>query len=155
MKTLILLLLAVVGIGACANMKEKSTATSNEIVSITHGISYGHCRGYCTTELVLEPNLAQFTRSSRDAINYPEDKKYRPVLPENWKNINASFDQEKWNAMDSIIGCPDCADGGAEYLIITTKSGSKKVTIEAGSEFPGLEDMVKIIRTLRSEFPTE
>ena len=51
--------------------------------------------------------------------------------------------------LDSIIGCPDCVDGGAEWFEIITNDTVKRVTIEYGESLNGLDGYINLLRTIR------
>ena len=49
-------------------------------------------------------------------------------------------------SLDSIIGCPDCVDGGAEWFEIVTSDTLKRVTIEYGDSLNGLDSYINFLR---------
>lgn len=52
-------------------------------------------------------------------------------------------------ALPTTIGCPDCADGGAEWLEIELKNGIKhKVTFEYNNEPSLLKDYILKLREM-------
>jgi hypothetical protein len=54
--------------------------------------------------------------------------------------------------LDSIIGCPDCADGGAEWFEIVTNDTVERVTIEYGDSLEGLNNYIDLLRSVRHSF---
>ena len=48
--------------------------------------------------------------------------------------------------LDERIGCPDCADGGSEWIEIGTKNKIYKVTFEYGDSLKGLDELLKLVR---------
>ena len=48
--------------------------------------------------------------------------------------------------LEEVIGCPDCADGGAEWIEITTKDLNHKVTFEYNNEPEEMQDYIEILR---------
>ena len=125
----------------------KNTVPS-DIVSIKHGTSYGHCLGYCTKEELYASGSMVYTQRSREE-NKPEKIRTEPFSEQAFQKLTTSFDRQKWNALPETIGCPDCADGGAEYIEILTTSGVKRVTFEAGSDPEGLENILAQFRAKR------
>jgi hypothetical protein len=49
---------------------------------------------------------------------------------EKWADLVSAIDLEAFENLDEVIGCPDCTDGGAEWLEIVTLKGRHKVTYE-------------------------
>ena len=54
--------------------------------------------------------------------------------------------------LDDRIGCPDCADGGAEWIEIDSMDGVKRVTFENGQTVNGIEPLVEKLRQLRNQY---
>ena len=50
-----------------------------------------------------------------------------------WDSLTAAVDKRSFEKLDSIIGCPDCADGGAEWIQIEYGGKKKKVTFDYGN----------------------
>ena len=46
-----------------------------------------------------------------------------------WENLNTFLDFELFMNLDTMYGCPDCADGGAEWFEIATSDTIKRITI--------------------------
>ena len=53
--------------------------------------------------------------------------------------------------MDEIIGCPDCADGGAEWIEITSGETSHKVTFEYNKSPDVFKSYIEILRSKLEE----
>lgn len=54
--------------------------------------------------------------------------------------------------LDSIYGCPDCADGGAEWIEIQDDQQIKKVTFEYGDTLAPIENLMLELRDLREAY---
>ncbi len=146
MKFLLFVSLCISFLFACNT--PKPVAVNEEIISVTHGTNFGHCRGYCRKEAVFMEIQIQYIESSVDSEK-------NPVKVENfkndssWKKITDKIDWEKFRNLQESYGCPDCADGGSEYIEIKTTNGTKRVTIEFGKEMPELEPLLKELRSQR------
>ena len=128
-----------VAIFSCKN-QEVSTAST-----IKYGTSFGMCAGYCKRELVL--NNKQATLSLSKNGSNPETKKcVNELAAATVKSINNSIDANTFNSLPDVIGCPDCADGGAEYIEITNNGKTKKVTFEYGKTPPQIKQLVDQIK---------
>ena len=62
------------------------------------------------------------------------------------------MDLKEVHAMDDIIGCPDCADGGAEWLELGFEDRVKRVTFEYMNEPEQLGDIIPELRILMESF---
>lgn len=149
MRYLFLSLLLSTVISGCKTSSNTHTTVQPTVTSIVHGTSFGHCRGYCKREETYAGSQVIFTTFSRDTANYPRLEKTESLPDGEMKRLAAAINWEKWNAMDTIIGCPDCTDAGAEYLVITTMKGTKKVLFDAHSNPDGLETLLAILRGKR------
>jgi hypothetical protein len=129
-----------------------SVASQNgQVISILHGTSYGHCIGYCVKEELYRELSIRTTQSSRDAANHPEKTSETPLSDGELAELASLIDWNKWNQLENVIGCPDCADGGAEYIEITTAEGKRRVTFDAGSDPEGLGKLLDRLRKKRAE----
>jgi len=125
-----------------------------EIIEFKTGTSFGECLGYCLSELTI-------TATNADYILYGWDENdpiYLPVVINNtvdsisWQDLNTQFNFELFMNLDSIIGCPDCADGGSEWFEIATNDTVKRVTIEYGDSLNGLNNYINSLRSIRQSF---
>ncbi|WP_370089184.1 hypothetical protein [Ekhidna sp.] len=107
---------------------------SSDITKIEFGTSFGMCAGYCTKTLTLTNDLAQKTVTPR--VNQNLEEKTCSTIYSGFNSLSAKIDRQAFLELEETIGCPDCADGGAEWIEITTPEGSKRVTFEYGKE-PG------------------
>nr|WP_294858773.1 hypothetical protein [uncultured Fluviicola sp.] len=148
MKFLFIIALSASILFSCSTTKP--AASDNQIISVTHGTNFGHCRGYCRKEVVFYPDRTDYFEVSVDSAK-------NPVKVENfknstgWKNIFGKIDWNKFKDLNESYGCPDCADGGSEYIEIKTTGGTKRVTIEFNKEMPDLEPLLTELRTQRKK----
>ena len=125
-----------------------------EIVEIKTGSFFGMCLGYCLSELTITESQADYNIYGWDE----NDPVYLPVEISNsvdsivWEDLNTEFNFELFMSLDSIIGCPDCVDGGAEWFEIVTSDTLKRVTIEYGDSLNGLDSYINLLRTIRQSF---
>jgi len=125
-----------------------------EIVEIKTGSFFGMCSGYCLSELTITESQADYNIYGWDE----NDPVYLPVEISDsvdsivWGNLNTEFTFELFMSLDSIIGCPDCVDGGAEWFEIVTSDTLKRVTIEYGDSLNGLDSYINLLRTIRQSF---
>lgn len=114
----------------------------SEITQIKYGTSFGECMGYCKHELILKSGTVTYSRSgwvdSIETITCTES-----LADSGWESFKTGLDSKMFFELSQTIGCPDCADGGAEWIEIETASGrSHKVTFEYMNEPDSLKYFV-------------
>lgn len=129
----------------------KPAASSETVISVMHGTNFGHCRGYCRKEVIFTDKGATYVESSVDSDRNPEKKQELQLSANDWKNITSKINWNTFNSLQESYGCPDCADGGSEYIEIQTAKGTKRVTIEFGKEQPELEPLLGELRAQRKK----
>jgi len=135
MKRIVFILL-VVGFGMSC---EKNDV---EISQIKYGTSFGMCVGYCKREILLKSGSVTYSRSGW--IDTIETISCTELLSElSWNSFKSVLDSKKFFELPQIIGCPDCADVGSEWIEIEALSGKKhKVTFEYMNEPDELKDCI-------------
>jgi len=131
------------------NTSKPVASEETAIISITHGTNFGHCRGYCRKEVIFSEDKVQYIESSVDSGKNPEKKEQFDYTETQWKNLSGKVNPESFEKLEETYGCPDCADGGSEYIEIKTLKGTKRVTIEFNKEAPQLEPLLTELRTQR------
>jgi len=119
--------------------------TSIKIKYISHGKSFGMCEGYCYIVKKYEENrIIEYKHAWQ---NEKPDLYDTTVLSNNdWENLTASFNITTFTKLPSIIGCPDCADGGAEWIEIGTKDSIYKVEFDYDADIEELKALLKLVR---------
>ena len=123
-------------------------------IQINSGISYGECWGYCVFELALDNSNALFTASSWGSWY---DEFLDLLLEDNlsqeaWQQLIGLIDFEYFQSLDDVYGCPDCADGGAEFIEIIYDGVAKQVAFDAYTEIDGIQELTILLRDLRTEY---
>ncbi|WP_421775389.1 hypothetical protein [Gracilimonas sp.] len=120
--------------------------------TIKSGSSFGMCTGPCYQEMSLNESQAVLrVRESKGEGGLSELKveSKRAVSPQEWSEIQSLVDQEALNALPKVIGCPDCADGGAEWVEIRSPGFVKKVTFEYGQPPAQIKELADRLRETR------
>lgn len=144
-KLLTLILLATLGLSAC----KKQNIKDGTIVS--YGTSFGMCIDYCNQSIAIETNKVTFTKI-KNGPN-PDPKTCQKVIDnEQFKTLTGDIDINKFNKLDEVIGCPDCADGGAEWVEVEQDGKKKRVTFEYGKAPKELKEAVVKFKELKSSF---
>jgi len=134
--------------------------TLNQLVSgqviaeFKTGTSFGFCLGYCLSDLTISDNNLNYILYGWDE----NETFHSPVTITDtvdstvWEDLKTYFNFELFMSLDSIIGCPDCADGGAEWFEIVRFDTVKRVTIEYGESLEGLNNFIDLFRSVRHSF---
>lgn len=143
---------AALALAACASAPATSAGGVTRVVSTT---SFGMCVGYCTTELVITEGRAELTRLARGGRGVPSVAAPQvssiPLTAGEWQEIQRLASQADFNAVPDVIGCPDCADGGAESLTVQGAGGSETVTLEFRADVRELQPLLTRIRAIRDQ----
>jgi hypothetical protein len=127
-RILSLIILLVLSVSGCKKGNE-----APDFLRIDYGTSFGFCMGYCKRDISLNIEKIVFTKSGwEDSV---VTKECTEVITESdYTRLVRKIDLAAFVALDSVIGCPDCADGGAEWIRIWMSGNVKKVTFEYGNE---------------------
>jgi hypothetical protein len=134
---------------ACAS-SAPAPSGSTQIVSTT---SFGMCVGYCSTRLEISAGQAVLVRSSRGGRGGAQlpDQRFAAALPASeWQEIQRLAANTSLAGLPPTIGCPDCADGGAESLTIAGAGAPRTVSFEYGAAIPQAQPLLERVRALRT-----
>jgi len=122
---------------------------------ISSGSSFGECIGYCIQELVVSSETVTYTSCVWDSAGSP-DLVYQTVLTATeWEDLVSLADLSALQAFEDVIGCPDCADGGSEWIKFESKAGSKQIIFEYGDTLSGIQPLIEQLRTMRASYESE
>ncbi len=120
-------------------------------IYINSGESYGECGGYCVFQMILEDGDVHYTASSWwYAPPVPELCIDDQLDPDTWQQIVSFIDFENFLTLNDVYGCPDCTDGGAEWIEIAIGDTSHFVLFE--NTVPGFEELVQLLRSIRQSY---
>lgn len=134
-----------------------SEGVDGSITEIRNGSSFGMCGGYCRTELTIDRTKSVLFRKAWDwnSTYFPDQRIQRDTNAAAWHNLVSLVDFDVIWAMKDVYGCPDCADGGSEWIEVTHNGDTKKVTFEFGSVLEPIAPLVDSLRSIRSDFLDE
>lgn len=136
--------------------KSELSAIPENADYFAYGTSFGECIGYCFREMKMIPTLIEFTKNGWDLQGkLMEVKKTQEIEESSWNNVADHFDLDAFTALEPIIGCPDCADGGAEWVEVKTGNTVYKVTFEYGNEPDIMKDYIEYLRAYMDAFNEE
>ena len=109
--------------------------------------SFGFCppEAYCTTRLRVTGDVAVVSLESRQS---PTLTTTRTLTAAEADELALAATQARFDGLGSVIGCPDCADGGAETLSVTADGKVSTVTFEYNAAVAPLEPLLGRTRDL-------
>jgi hypothetical protein len=115
------------------------------------GTSFGMCAGYCKQELAIASTSLQLTRTSWSPQQNPPVVQEQAFTDADWRRLLERVDGDRIRLLNEVYGCPDCADGGAEWIEVETPTFKKKITFEYNK--PPAELKGQLRHALRGRFP--
>ncbi len=148
----IIFILLVVGFSRCANINQIDANAADALI-IRTGTSFGLCMGYCYTDYVFTDAGITLTQQSYNSQTALPTKTCQSVLSQaDWAKLRATVDFDQFSKQPEQLGCPDCADGGAEYVELQAGDRKHRVTFEYNKTIPGFESLVTALREHRTAF---
>ena len=136
------LLLMMVLITSCSN-----DGIYNNIVQLKYGTSFNNCVGYCKRDVTIKSTNATYTCSGWIPSVLTLTK--NDTISSSTVDSICSFNTNTFFNLAETIGCPDCADGGAEWLEIKLSNGkTHKVTFEYYHEPTIIKDQIMTLRKI-------
>ena len=149
-RTLFLLLGAVLaGSAACTSVAPGADGVS----TIRTTTSFGFCLGYCRTILEVTAEGMVFIEEPTRQADLPRVVRTAPISAEEWRGLVEAVDRAALEALPPTVGCPDCADGGAESVEVIATDWRDQVTFEFDASLPQLQPLLSRLRPLRERFP--
>ena len=151
-----LMVLGLVAAGCSASpldpeVLEDKSADSGPL-ALRSGTSFGMCFGYCRTVLEVDSLVLTFTEVAQ-LKPLPTRTRTLPLSLADWKRVRALVDVAALRRLEGSHGCPDCADGGAEWIEIGSAGDPVRVTFEHGATLDGIGALQAELRALRGRFP--
>lgn len=117
----------------------------SKITEIRFGTSFGNCSGYCIQEVLFKEGVVEKTLIPH------RDKSLKPARCQveygGFHDLSKKVNLSKFKELEVTIGCPDCADGGAEWVQIFTLDGlHKKVTYHYSKEPEAIKPFIAELR---------
>ncbi len=153
-KILLLISLIVTTITLTEFVNSKNTGselTNQKVDLIKYGTSLGFCKGYCFREFVIDREKIVTTqlwwqKGKRDLVNFPNKIDTILISETDWKNILLNIDKKVFFKLPKTIGCPDCRDGGSEWIEIHLQDRTHKVIFERGKTIESIKILTNYLR---------
>ena len=139
---------AAFGLAACDDGAVEARGVS-QVVSTT---SFGMCMGYCKTRLEISEGEVVLVREpgGRGGVTLPVQRFAEKLSASQWQEIARLAEAAKFDGLPAVIGCPDCADGGAESLTVMGVGAAKTVSFDHGAKIEALQPLLDRVRELRA-----
>ena len=103
------------------------------------------CEGYCIKTMTLEDSKVQFEKASNNvSTDYPDTFCDDDFFQ--FKELKTAINSDDFYSIAETIGCPDCVDGGAEWMELSSSKSSHRVTFELGKHPDAIESYIETIR---------
>ncbi|GAB4004627.1 hypothetical protein GCM10028808_02630 [Spirosoma migulaei] len=153
MKSIAVVILLIIGFGHCQTRLTPQTADDlTDTLTIRTGTAFGMCAGeYCIREYVF--NGTHVTLTHKGARSQAAAQSCQSTISAaDWIALKASVNLASFNQQPAVLGCPDCADGGAEFIELQVGEQKHRVTFPVGETIPGFESLVTGLRNQRNAF---
>lgn len=152
MRLTMLLPIAALALASCAAGPTAPTQGVTRVVATT---SFGMCVGYCTTRLEISEGQAVLIRGARAGRGgggpVQDTQRFTVQLSASeWQEIQRLAASADFDALPDVVGCPDCADGGAESLAVEGPAGAESVAFEYGATLAPARPLLDRVRALRA-----
>jgi len=138
---------------SCEELDEASLVDSPEIVSIAYGTSFGECQGYCDKRIEIKGTELNFKAAGwYNGTKLPDINLTSTLELEEWEKLINKIDFVIFRNLEEVIGCPDCTDGGAEWIEITTNNLIHRVTFEFNNKPEEVQDYIDELINIMAEF---
>ena len=145
-------LLVGLSLAGCQFLSFDDDSEQETVLIIRSGESFGFCAGYCFHELELRDSVTRITSKGWIQEQVPDRRAEEETDERVWGEIQSLLDLDAFRQMDEVYGCPDCADGGSEWVEIEDDSSVQRVTFEYGKSPEDLQLLFDELRVLRTEW---
>jgi hypothetical protein len=138
----------------CGEETAITAESPTDTVIIRSGTSFGMCVEYCLKDLEIDGTKATFTKSAHPAFQsrFPTRTCRQTITTAKSDDLKLLATFSEFQKVAKTLGCPDCADGGAEYVEIQVGEQKHRVKFEYNRTIPGFENLVKELRIQREAF---
>jgi hypothetical protein len=155
MKPIIMVVLLVVVFVRCMNDLTPQTAqnTTTDKLTIRTGTSFKMCTGYCKNDYVFNGTSVTLAQGSVMPQAQATPRSCQSTISQaKWNEIKMLANLDAFSNVANVLGCPDCTDGGAEYIEVQVNDQKYRVTFPYGKTIPGFETLVDTLRAQRNTF---
>lgn len=141
-----LVFIITVGISLTGCDKEQLTQDG----TIKYGTSFGMCIGFCQNEITISQSNVNLVR--RKNVSNESKTCSKGFSAEQRQQLISKIDLPRFFILDERYGCPDCADGGAEWIEIEQDGKKHKITFEYHREPDAVKAYIDDLRQQMTSF---
>ena len=133
-----------------------TTSCSNEslyrkVAQVNYGTSFGMCVGYCKREVSIDSVYTSYSCAGWTKEVEPTLYKVQTTKSA-WDSVKVLINNKAFFELPATIGCPDCADGGAEWVEVKLLNGTAhKVVFEYYNEPQQLQGSIAKLRQIEGK----
>lgn len=138
---------------AMVHLLSSCTTAAPQVERIVSTTSFGMCAGYCRTNLEITRGQAVLTREpgGRGGTELQPQRETLTLTDAEWQELSKMAQAVVFDGLPETIGCPDCADGGAESLAVVSNGRERKVNFDHGADIAALQPLLNRVRDLRKK----
>lgn len=155
MKSIVIVVLLIAVFVHCTNnvTPQSPQSTVADKLTIRTGTSFNMCAGYCKNDYVFNGTSITLAQGSvLPQAQVTPRSCLSTISQAQWNEIKTLANLAAFSKVATVLGCPDCTDGGAEYIEIQVDDQKYRVTFPYGKTIPGFETLVDNLRTQRNAF---
>lgn len=113
---------------------------------VKYGTSFGMCFGYCAHQITITEGSITSLHNYQGQVPSLENLSCTESYS-GWNDLTESINFDEFKQLDDVMGCPDCADGGAEWIEITEGDATYRVTFEYQVAPTEVSDYIEELRS--------
>lgn len=140
---LFLIILLVAFTASCSN-----ESLYRNVAQVNYGTSFGMCVGYCKHDVSIDSMYTSYSCAGWTKEVEPTLYKVQTAKSA-WDSVKVLLNNKAFFELPATIGCPDCADGGAEWVEVKLLNGTThKVVFEYYNEPQQLKGSIAKLRQM-------
>jgi len=140
---LFLVILLVTVTSSCSN-----ESLYRNVAQVNYGTSFGMCVGYCKRDVSIDSVYTSYSCAGWTKDLQPIQYKVQTAKSA-WDSVKVLINNKAFFELPATIGCPDCADGGAEWVEVKLLNGTAhKVVFEYNNEPQQLQSSIAKLRLI-------
>ncbi|PJA54897.1 MAG: hypothetical protein CO167_01260 [Candidatus Marinimicrobia bacterium CG_4_9_14_3_um_filter_48_9] len=113
------------------------------------GQQFGLCVSRCKFVATITQTNSSLNGYESVSSSEPYFTDTSPTEQSAWDTLVDRLDWSVLDTMQAVYGCPDCADGGAEWIKVTQNGVIKRITFEYGDTLDAIAPLQLALRNLR------
>lgn len=138
---LFLIILLVAFTASCSN-----ESLYRKVAQVNYGTDFSMCAGYCNRDVSID---SVYTSYSCGGLTKKPTLYKVQTTKSAWDSVKVLLNNKAFFELPATIGCPDCADGGAEWVEVKLLNGTThKVVFEYYNEPQQLKGSIAKLRQM-------